>query len=382
MTSNSFTDGVRDDTSLIIGVAGPSGSGKTVSALLLALGLAGDEPIAFIDTEGGRARHYFPTPSDSRPQSELLKEFLFRVKYMDMRPPFSPRAIWGAINEAVDKVGARVVVIDSASDEWEGVGGLHDMHTAEMVRLAKKPYDAFADWEMHKFNFPAWAVPKAEHKTHLMKNLRQVRAHVIFCFRAREVTKPVEIEDHNGRKKMTVQNIGWQPICEQNMLYDMTISFMVTPDAKGVPLMQNGEFYGKLNAPYAQFFQPGKQVSMETGKRLRAWARGENTSTQQDRPASSSRQVDTGAGPLSSSQEPAPTHDRALLTEYHQKLAGEISREDLISSHEEFKPRFAGANEATAEAAKSILRAHTMRLKDEADADATNTYVQGLIDGE
>lgn len=378
---NSFTDGVRDDTSLIIGVAGPSGSGKTVSALLLALGLAGDEPVAFIDSEGGRARHYFPTPDDKRPQSELLKEFLFRVKYMDMRPPFSPKAIWNAINEAVEKVGARVVVIDSASDEWEGVGGLHDMHTAEMVRLAKKPYEAFADWEMHKFNFPAWAVPKAEHKTHLMKNLRQVRAHVIFCFRAREVTKPIEIEDQNGRKKMTVQNIGWQPICEQNMLYDMTISFMVTPDAKGVPLMQNGEFYGKLNAPYAQFFQPGKQVSIETGQRLRAWARGESTPSQ-SRPASSQapRQDDEQGADDKVLRPSAPSHNSGLLRQYQARLAAEIDKDGLTSAHNAFKAQF--TDPATLDTAKKILSAHSARLRDEADADATSIYVEGLIDGE
>ncbi|MBW8285870.1 MAG: ATP-binding protein [Rhizobium sp.] len=379
MTSN-FTDGVRDDTSLIIGIAGPSGSGKTVSALLLALGLAGDEPIAFIDTEGGRARHYFPTPDDTRPQSELLKEFLFRVKYLDMRPPFTPKAIWGAINEAIDKVGARVVVIDSASDEWEGVGGLHDMHTAEMVRLAKKPYESFADWEMHKFNFPAWAVPKSEHKTHLMKNLRQVRAHVIFCFRAREVTKPVEFEDQNGRKKMTVQNIGWQPICEQNMLYDMTISFMVTPDAKGVPLMQNGEFYGKLNAPYAQFFQPGKQVSMQTGARLRAWASGETTTTKSRPAAPPPGHDEQGAGSSSSSQAPAPDHNRELLREYHAALSTEIDKDGLVGAHQTFKPKF-GTDQPTIAVAGKILKAHGDRINDLADADATTTYVEGLIDG-
>ncbi|MBB3313677.1 hypothetical protein FHT78_005471 [Rhizobium sp. BK196] len=373
-----FTDGVRDDTSLIIGIAGPSGSGKTVSALLLALGLAGDEPIAFIDTEGGRARHYFPTPSDTRPQSELLKEFLFRVKYMDMRPPFTPKAIWDAINQAVDKVGARVVVIDSASDEWEGVGGLHDMHVAEMARLAKKPYDSLQDWELHKFNFPAWAVPKAEHKTHLMKNLRQVRAHVVFCFRAREVTKPVEITDDNGRKRTTVQNVGWQPICEQNMLYDLTISFMVTPDAKGVPLMQNGQFYGKLNPPYSQFFQPGKQVSMETGERLRAWARGESTSSQPVTPRSPRQaEKETGSDTPPKPESVSDNDSQALLREYHNKLAAEIDPADLKAAHELFKPRL---TDNTTETAKRILRAHNDRLKGVVDADATNTYVDGLIE--
>lgn len=374
---NDFTDGVRDDTSLIIGIAGASGSGKTVTALLIADGLAGEDgDVAFIDTEGGRARHYFPTPSDTRPKAELRKEFLFRVKYLDMKPPFSPRAIWGAIEKAI-KIGAKVVVVDSTSDEWEGVGGLHDMHIAEMARLAKKPYDSLQDWELHKYNFPAWAVPKAEHKAHLMKNLRQVRAHVIFCFRANEVTKPVEVEDDKGRKRMTVQNVGWQPICEKNMLYDLTISFMVTPDAKGVPLMQHdGSFYGKLNPPYSQFFQPGRQVSIETGQRLRVWARGENT----NRPAEVSRRDEEAGGVTPSA--PSASIDAALLGQYHTSLSAEIDTDGVRAAHSAFKSRFDGASAATMAAAKTILSAHSARVKDEADAEATDSYVQSVIAGE
>lgn len=368
-----YTDGVRDDTSLIIGIAGASGSGKTVTALLIAEGLAGEDgEVAFIDTEGGRARHYFPTSSDKRSKAELRKEFLFRVKYLDMRPPFSPRAIWESINEAI-KIGAKVVVVDSASDEWEGIGGLHDMHISEMSRLAKKPYEEFLDWELHKYNFPAWAVPKAEHKQHLMKNLRQVRAHVIFCFRANEVTKPIEITDDRGKKKMTVQNVGWQPICEKNMLYDLTISFMVTPDAKGVPLMQNGQFYGKLNPPYVQFFQPGKQVSVETGERLGAWARGEQ-SPQQSKPAQRQAEPETQQQDTSERK-----HDSALLWDYHAKLAATADKEAMVAVHAKIKPKF--KDDLTRASAEKVFLAHRSRLNGEADADATTTYVTTVIDG-
>ena len=358
-----YTDGVRDDTSLIIGIAGASGSGKTVSALLLADGLAGEDgEVAFIDTEGGRARHYFPTPTDTRSRDELRKEFLFRVKYLDMRPPFNPRSLWAAINEAIDKVGAKVVVVDSASDEWEGVGGLHDMHTAEMARLAKKPYDSLQDWELHKYNFPAWAVPKSEHKTFLMKNLRQVRAHVIFCFRANELTKPVEVEDDKGRKKMTVQNVGWQPICEKNMLYDLTISFMVTPDQKGIPLMQNGKFYGKLNPPYAQFFQPGKQVSIETGRQLRAWARGETVSNAPSRPSSPARASDAGESPPANSS-PASVNNQMVLVNYHTALEKAADRAALVEAHTTYKPNFEGRSDDVQKTAQFIFGADQDRLK-------------------
>lgn len=376
MNASTFTEGVRDDTSLIIGIAGASGSGKTVTALLMAVGLADGEPIAFIDTEGGRARHYFPTPTDRRPQAELTNEFLFRVLYKDMKPPYTPKALWAAINEAIDTIGARVVVIDSASDEWEGVGGLHDMHRDEMARLAKKPYDALQDWELNKFNFPAWAVPKAEHKTHLMKNLRQVRAHVIFCFRAREVTKPIEVEDNNGRKRMTVQNIGWQPICEQNMLYDLTISFMVTPDAKGVPLMQNGKFYGKLNPPYSRFFKAGQTVTLDTGRQLRAWARGDTpnaAATSSPPPRQDAGQKAPPGGPASDYSE--------LLTGYSKALAGEVFRPDLEEKHAAMRGDFATVPDPVKRAARSILNIHTERVESRIGADQAEQEITQLIEG-
>ncbi|EHK77730.1 hypothetical protein SM0020_12420 [Sinorhizobium meliloti CCNWSX0020] len=365
---NDFVDAVRDDTSLLIAIAGASGSGKTFSALKMATGLAQGEPIYAIDTEAKRMLHY----ADQ-----------FKFKHMDMKPPFTPEAYIDAIQKA-ERAGAKVIIIDSTSDEYEGVGGLQEMHDEEVARLARKPYDRLEGWEIDKFNAPAWKVPKTRHKTRLMSPLRQVRAYIIFCLRAEEKIKFVKVfDERSNREKTAIESAGWVPICEKRFMYEMTMSFTVTPDNPGVPLIEDGQaVHGKIQSQHLPFFPAGKRVDEECGRKLRAWARGENTSASQDPPASSSRQADTGAGPLSSSQEPAPTHDRALLTEYHQKLAGEISREDLISSHEEFKPRFAKANEATAEAAKSILRAHTMRLKDEADADTTNTYVQGLIDGE
>ncbi|ASY64447.1 hypothetical protein SJ05684_c30230 [Sinorhizobium sojae CCBAU 05684] len=359
-----FTDAVRDDTSLLIAIAGASGSGKTYSALKMATGLAQGEPIYAIDTEAKRMLHY----ADQ-----------FRFKHMDMKPPFTPEAYIEAIQKA-ERAGAKVIIIDSTSDEYEGVGGLQEMHDEEVARLARKPYDRLEGWEIDKFNAPAWKVPKTRHKTRLMSPLRQVRAYIIFCLRAEEKIKFVKVfDERSNREKTAIESAGWVPICEKRFMYEMTMSFTVTPDNPGVPLIEDGQaVHGKIQSQHLPFFPAGKRVDEECGRKLRAWARGETTS--QDRPASSSRQVDTGAGPLSSSQEPAPTHDKTLLTEYHQKLSGEIDRDGLIAAHEGFKPRLTDA--ATVDTAKRILGAHTARLRGDADADATNIYVQGLIDGE
>lgn len=364
--SSEFTDAVRDDTSLLIAIAGASGSGKTFSALKMATGLAQGEPIYAIDTEAKRMLHY----ADQ-----------FKFKHMDMRPPFTPEAYIEAIQKA-EKAGAKVIIIDSTSDEYEGVGGLQEMHDEEVSRLARKPYDKLEGWEIDKFNAPAWKVPKTRHKTRLMSPLRQVRAYIIFCLRAEEKIKFVKILDEkSNREKTAIQSAGWVPICEKRFMFEMTMSFTVTPDNPGVPLIEDGQaVYGKIQSQHLAFFPPGKRVTEDCGRQLRAWARGEST-TKSVQPATSSRPADTGADTPSSSQASAPTNSE-LLKSYHAVLCNELDREGLTAAHTEFRPKFAAENSETTNAAKRILIAHQHRADGNADADATNVFVQGVIDGE
>lgn len=266
MGNYDFQDARRDDTSLLIAIAGASGSGKTMSALRMAQGLAGGEPIYFIDTEAKRGLHY-------------ADQFTF--KHFDMRPPFTPERFMEAISTA-EKAGAKVIIIDSMSDEYEGVGGLQEMHDDEAARLAKKPFERMEGWEVDKYNAPGWKVPKTRHKTKLISPLRQVRAYVIFCMRAEEKIKFVKLkyQDNNGveREKTGIENAGWVPICEKRMMFDMTMSFTVTPEAPGIPLIRNGEaVFGKMQKQHLVFFPEGQQVGEDAGRHLRAWAKGSQT---------------------------------------------------------------------------------------------------------
>lgn len=361
-----FTDAYRDDTSLLIAIAGASGSGKTFSALTMATGLANGEPIYAIDTEAKRMLHY----ADQ-----------FKFKHMDMRPPFTPEAYIEAIQKA-ERAGAKVIIIDSTSDEYEGVGGLQEMHDEEVARLARKPYDKLEGWEIDKFNAPAWKVPKTRHKTRMMSPLRQVRAYIIFCLRAEEKIKFVKVfDERSNREKTAIESAGWVPICEKRFMFEMTMSFTVTPDNPGVPLIENGQaVYGKIQSQHLPFFPAGQRVTEDCGRQLRAWARGESTTTQ-TRPVSP-RQDEQGAG-STSSQALTPAHNAELLREYHAKLAAEIDKDGVIAAHEQFKSQF-GEDKATIATAVEIRKAHLQRVRPDADvdADATEIYVEGLIDGE
>lgn len=355
MNAYAFTDAVRDDTSLLIAIAGASGSGKTYSALKLATGLAQGEPIFGIDTEAKRMLHY---------ASE------FRFKHLDMRPPFTPEAFMGAIHTA-ESAGAKVIIVDSMSDEYEGVGGLQEMHDDEVARLARKPFDQLEGWMIDKFNAPAWKVPKTRHKMKLISPLRQVRCYVIFCMRAEEKIKFVKVRDDQGREKTAIENAGWMPIAEKRFMFDMTMSFTVTPDNPGVPLIRDGlAVYGKIQSQHLPFFPEGKRVSEQAGQQLRAWARGETAAPSANtRPQAAASPQHTSAGYA----------DR--LAAYSKALAGEAFRADLEERHENLRGQFLDAPADIIKTAKQIRSIHTDRVEGDINADEAERRLAPLLEG-
>jgi hypothetical protein len=252
-----FRTATREGSSLIIAIAGASGSGKTFSALTLARGLVGPEGrIAVLDTEAGRARHYAD---------------FFTFQHHDMTPPFEPERFREGIL-AAEAAGFDCLIVDSMSDEYEGEGGLQDMHDAEMLRLGKaKRFEDLQDWQLNKLNAPSWNMPKTQHKRRLMSRLRQLRIHVIFCLRAEEKIKFVKVDG-----KTTIESQGWVPICEKRFMYDMTVSFTLTPDQPGTPLRdEHGRvIFGKIQEQHLPAFPPGRQVSEASGRFLAEWAAG------------------------------------------------------------------------------------------------------------
>lgn len=249
MGTFSFRPATRENVGLLIGLAGPSGSGKTFSAMRLAKGLSGQKPFAVLDTEAGRAKHYAD---------------VFRFDHGDLQPPFSPQAYMAAI-EAADKADYPVIVVDSMSHEHAGEGGLLDWHEAELTRMAGTDYQKREACKM-----AAWIQPKMAHKQ-MVQRLLQVRAHLIFCFRAEEKIKMERVQG-----KMQIIPQGWMPICEKNLPYEMTVSFLLTPDHPGFgnPI--------KLQEQHKPFFNPTQPLDESAGEQLGKWASGGQTKRQAD----------------------------------------------------------------------------------------------------
>ena len=239
-----FRPAVRESVGLLIGLAGASGSGKSFSAMRLATGISGDKRFCVIDTEAGRAKHYADT---------------FKFDHGDLKPPFSPSAYSDAI-AAADAAGYPVIVVDSCSHEHAGQGGILDMQEEEWTRLGNKDSTKLL----------SWAKPKGEHRK-MVQRLLQVRAHLILCFRAEEKIEMARNAEGKMevRKKQTSTGIdGWVPICEKNLPYELTASFLLMAAKPGVPLPI------KLQEQHKALFPLDKPITEESGKLLAQWAAG------------------------------------------------------------------------------------------------------------
>lgn len=221
---------------LFVSVAGGTNSGKSFSALRLARGIAGPKGrVAAIDTEGGRILH-------------LKKHFDFDVLMME--PPHRPDRYADAAKGAED-AGFDVVVIDSFSMEWVGLGGVLDWQAAEFERMGAREAVKLA----------SWIKPKMAHKA-MVYSLLQRRIPIVFSLRAEDKAK----KDGNQVKS------SWEPICNKAFPFEITVSFMLKQDRQGVIDLSLPH---KLEGDHRPIFRDGDQLSEDHGAALAAWARGE-----------------------------------------------------------------------------------------------------------
>lgn len=257
---------VREQVPLLIGLMGPSGGGKTYSALRLATGIqqvVGGE-IFGIDTEARRMLHYADR---------------FKFKHVPFSEPFGSLDYLEALRFCV-RSGAKTVVVDSMSHEHEGVGGLLDFQDKELQRLAG---DDYGTWKAERFNMLAWQKPKA-HRRQLINGLLQMECNFIFCFRAKETSKPVKKQQDNGREKTVIEPMGFMPIAGDEFVYEMTLNALLLPGAGGVPTWQSenrGErMMMKLPEQFRPLMQKPRQFDEQMGVALAKWAQGDHAAAQ------------------------------------------------------------------------------------------------------
>jgi hypothetical protein len=261
MTARSFESGPakRERTHVAIGIVGPSGSGKTKSALRLADGMArvsGGETW-LIDTNNRRSLHH-------------AEDHRFNVVHMP--PPYSPNDYADAVEHAI-KGGARRLIIDSISDEWEGEGGVLDMHADELELKSKgnsgelKSKGNSGDRDRH--NMSAWIQPKRHHNRFRLWLFAQP-VDLILTFRAKEKIKPVK----GGQP----EDLGWQPLGAEDLIYELLLKCLLRPQSDGRPVWTSDVIHEKalikLPGWFRDLFTSGAQLDEGIGEKLAQWAAG------------------------------------------------------------------------------------------------------------
>lgn len=220
---------------LRIGMSGPSGFGKTYSSLLLAYGICGDwSSICVIDTEKDSASLYSDLPKKIGDTPEA------RFKTIPFRAPYSPKRYVEAIKFA-EANGAKVIIVDSISHEWQGKGGCLEIHS--------KLGGRFQDWgevtPMHNA---------------FIDSILESGCHVICCVRSKQ---GYEMTSKQGGG-IRVQKAGLAPITREGFEYEMDVAFNIINDQHLV----------ELSKDRTEIFDKDEHfiITWETGKRLKDWA--------------------------------------------------------------------------------------------------------------
>lgn len=221
-----FKKAERKQARLRLALTGPSGAGKTYSALMLAKGIGGK--IAVIDTERGSASLY----------SDLVD---FDV--LELNAPFTPEAYIEAITDA-EKAGYEVLIIDSLTHEWNGKGGILEIHDSVTRTKAKGN------------SYVAWADVTPRHNA-FVDTILQSGLHIICTMRSK--SDFVLVEGANG--KQVPKKVGLAPIQRDGLEYEFTAVLDVSLDGN----------FASASKDRTRLFKDPVKLTHDDGKRLREW---------------------------------------------------------------------------------------------------------------
>lgn len=284
-----FERAKREGSHVLTSIVAQSGAGKTYSAILLGRGLVGENgKLGLLDTETGRGKIY----------ANLAGGY----HYAALTPPFTPERYIASI-KCAESQGIECLIIDSASHEWEGIGGVTEIADANSLKgLAK------------------WANPKARHKR-FMHTLLTTRMHLIICLRAKE--KLVQRKGENGKDEIASE--GFVPIQDKNFIFETTVQLYLPNDGpKGVARLDKcpGDLLGA--------FPEGQPITVETGRLIAEWVKGGEPVNQalQDLKTEAEEAADGGRDTFGKFWKRINPAQRRLLTPYLPNLESKCNAAD------------------------------------------------------
>lgn len=273
---------VTEPLPLSIGLSGGSGTGKTYSALRLARGIAQEmtgekaPPIGFVDTENRRGLHYreaFP---------EMMHNDFTAINDAGEVAGFTIER-WMEMIDAAEQAQLPVVVIDSFSHSWSGVGGVletHEQTLEAMYQEAKEKAERANSRypvERDKFNMLAWAKVKPNYRR-LVDRIIRAKTNFVICTRAKPVMqKGFGDKAKNAFKTKTRrEDVPWNPETDSDLMFELAAMVILDPAAPGCPVHQI-----KMADQFKNFFDPNKPMTEATGRAMAEWAKGNGNAEKQ-----------------------------------------------------------------------------------------------------
>ena len=221
-----FTKAERKKSKLRLAITGTAGSGKTYGALLIAQGLGGK--IAMIDTENGSGNVYAS---------------LCNYDICSLSAPYHPNKYVQLIHEA-EQAGYNVIIIDSLSHEWSGIGGCLDLQS----NLTATKYKGNS--------FVAWKDITPLHNA-VIDSILGSKAHIIATIRSK--TEYSQVKNEQGRYE--VLKTGLAPVQREGLDYEFGTVFDLSPNHMALVSKDRSGLFG--DTPF--------KLSKIIGERLLKW---------------------------------------------------------------------------------------------------------------
>lgn len=214
----------RRQAKIKMALQGPSGSGKTMGALQMAYGLCQRwDGIAVIDTEN---------------YSASLYAHLGQYLVLNITAPFTPEKYIEAIQTCMN-AGVEVIIIDSISHEWEGSGGILDVHS-----------------NMTGNSFTNWGKLTPRHNA-FVQAILQSPVHIIATIRSKQ---DYVLSERNG--KQVPEKVGLKGVTRDGMDYECTIVLDIDIKHNAIASKdRTGLFMDK----------PEFKITPVTGEQILAW---------------------------------------------------------------------------------------------------------------
>lgn len=215
----------RQKAKIRLGLSAVSGGGKTYSALLIAYGLCGDwNKVAVIDTENNSADLY---------------AHLGEYSVLPLPAPYSPENYVKAIKEC-ESAGMEVIIIDSITHEWDGAGGILEIHS-----------------NMTGNSFTNWASLTPRHQK-FINAILESKCHIITTVRRKQ---DYEMQLNDKGKQAPVK-VGLKEVTREGFEYELTANLELDVRHNATASKdRTGLFMGR----------PSFVPSIETGKMIADW---------------------------------------------------------------------------------------------------------------